>query len=483
MITFFAAIILLVLGYFTYGKFVEKVFGIDENRVTPAYTKQDGVDFVPMEWKRASMIQLLNIAGLGPIFGAIMGAMWGPVAFVWIVLGSIFAGAVHDYFSGMLSVRNGGAGLPDMVGRYLGKGMKSFTNVFALVLLVLVGTVFMTGPAKLLADLTPGWMTLSVWVLIILAYYILATLLPVDKIIGRVYPFFGALLLIMAFGVAGAMVFQGYNIPELTLANLHPNNAPIWPLLFITIACGAISGFHATQSPIVARCTQNEKYGRKIFYGMMIAEGVIALIWAAAAMSFYGQTGGLAAMLAPGGPGPAGVVKEVSTTMMGAIGGTMAILGVVVLPITSGDTAFRGARMLIADFFKMDQKPFGKRLLIAIPLFIVAYMLTLIDFNFLWRYFAWANQTTAMIMLWAAAMFLLQEKRNYLVAAVPAAFMTMVAFTYILMAPEGFKLATSIAYPLGFALALIPIGIFAKKVIDNQKGQLTPSVAKKPMNQ
>ena len=479
MITFFLAIILLVLGYLTYGKFVEKVFGIDEKRVTPAYASQDGVDFVPMEWKRASMVQLLNIAGLGPIFGAIMGAMWGPVAFVWIVLGSIFAGAVHDYFSGMLSVRNNGAGLPEMVGKYLGKGMQSFTNVFALVLLVLVGTVFMTGPAKLLADLTPDWMSLAVWVGIILVYYVLATLLPVDKIIGRVYPIFGVLLLIMAFGVAGAMIVEGYQIPELTLANLHPDKAPIWPLLFITIACGAISGFHATQSPIIARCTENEKYGRKIFYGMMIAEGVIALIWAAAAMSFYGETGGLSAMLAPGGPGPAGVVKEVSTTMMGAVGGTLAVLGVIVLPITSGDTAFRGARMLVADFFKMDQKPFGKRLVIAIPLFVVAYLLTLIDFNFLWRYFAWANQTTAVIMLWASAVYLLQNNKAHWVASIPAAFMTAVAFTYILMAPEGFKLATSIAYPLGLVLSLIPIGLFVKAVLNKSKGQVAVAPAKK----
>lgn len=480
MFTFLAAIILLIAGYFTYGKFVERVFGVNENNVCPAYAKQDGVDYVPMEWKRAGLVQLLNIAGLGPIFGPIMGALWGPVAFLWIVLGSIFAGAVHDYFSGMLSVRNGGAGLPDMVGKYLGRGMKAFTNVFALILLVLVGTVFMTGPAKLLANLTPGWMTLGVWVGIILVYYILATLLPVDKIIGRVYPFFGALLLIMAFGVGGAMIVQGYQIPELTLANMHPKGLPIWPLLFITIACGAVSGFHATQSPIIARCTQNERYGRKIFYGMMIAEGIIALIWAAAGMTFYGSYEGLAAMLAPGGAGPAGVVKEVATTMLGAVGGTLAVLGVIVLPITSGDTAFRGARMLIADFMKMDQKPFGKRLIIAIPLFAVGYLLTLIDFNFLWRYFAWANQTTAMIMLWTAAVYLVQQKKFHWVASVPAAFMTMVTFTYILMAPEGFKLATSIAYPLGFGLALIPIGLFIKTVLGNND-PITVSPAKKPV--
>ncbi|SFG39215.1 Carbon starvation protein CstA [Desulfotomaculum arcticum] len=481
MITFIAAIILLVVGYFTYGKFVEKVFGVNENNACPAYTKEDGVDYVPIEWKRASLVQLLNIAGLGPIFGPIMGALWGPVAFIWIVLGSILAGGVHDYFSGMLSIRNGGAGLPDMVGKYLGKGMKAFTNVFALILLVLVGTVFMTGPANLLANLTPGWMTLSVWVGIILVYYILATLLPVDKIIGRFYPFFGALLLIMAVGVAVAMMVQGYNIPELTLANMHPQGSPIWPLLFITIACGAISGFHATQSPIIARCTQNEKYGRKIFYGMMIGEGIIALIWAAAGMTFYGSYEGLAAVLAPGGPGPAGVVKDVATTMLGAVGGTLAVLGVIVLPITSGDTAFRGARMLIADLVKINQKPLTKRLAIAVPLFTVGYLLTLIDFNFLWRYFAWANQTTAMIMLWAAAVYLVQNKKLHYIASIPAAFMTVVTFTYILMAPEGFQLATGIAYPLGFGLALIPIGLFIKKAIGTQNNQLTVSPAKKPV--
>ncbi len=477
MFTFLLAIALLLGGYFVYGKFVEKVFGINENRPTPAYTMTDGVDYLPLDTKRASLIQLLNIAGLGPIFGAIMGALWGPVAFLWIVFGSIFAGAVHDYFSGMLSIRNNGAGLPEMVGKYLGKGMQTFTNGFALILLVLVGTVFMTGPAKLLADLTPGWMDLSVWVGIILVYYILATLLPVDKIIGRFYPMFGALLLIMAAGVGFSLLFQGYQIPELTLANLHPDNAPIWPLLFITIACGAISGFHATQSPIVARVTKNEKYGRQIFYGMMIGEGIIALIWAAAGMTFYGDTASLSAVLA--GPGPAGVVKDVATTMLGAVGGTLAVLGVIILPITSGDTAFRSARLLIADFLKLPQRQIVKRLSIAIPMFIVAYTLTKIDFNFLWRYFSWANQTTAMIMLWAAAVYLLQEGKNHWIASVPAAFMTMVSFTYILMAPEGFQLPTAISYPLGAILAMIPIGLFIAKAVKIGRKSLA-ATAKKP---
>ncbi|MGQ9558196.1 MAG: carbon starvation CstA family protein [Desulfurispora sp.] len=340
-----------------------------------------------------------------------------------------------------------------------------------------LGAVFVTGPAKLLASLTPAWMNLPVWVGLILVYYILATLLPVDKIIGRVYPFFGALLLVMAIGVAGAMLVQGYHIPELTLTNMHPKNAPIWPLLFITIACGAISGFHATQSPIMARCARNEKYGRQIFYGMMIAEGIIALIWAAAGMSFYGSTQELAKMLAPGGAGPAGVVKEVATTMLGAWGGTLAVLGVIVLPITSGDTAFRGARLLIADFLQWDQKPLVKRLVIAVPLFAVGFYLTQIDFNFLWRYFAWANQTTAMIMLWAAAVYLAQQNKLHWVASLPAAFMTMVTFTYILMAPEGFKLAVQVAYLLGLGLAMIPVGLFAWKVISTKNP--VPAPAKK----
>lgn len=466
MITFLLSIVLLIVGYFTYGKLVENIFSIDENKLTPAYTQTDGVDYVPMGWKRGSLVQLLNIAGLGPIFGPIMGALWGPVAFLWIVFGCIFAGGVHDYFSGMLSIRNKGAGLPDLVTKYLGKGIGIFVNGFALVLLILVGTVFMTGPAKLLADLTPGWMNLSVWVGIILTYYILATLLPVDKIIGRLYPIFGALLLIMAAGVGVSLVIQGYNIPELNLTNMHPGNLPVWPLLFITIACGAISGFHATQSPIIARCTENERHGRFIFYGMMIGEGIIAMIWAAAAMSFYSDYNDL--KTAVDTVGPAGVVRDVSITMLGAFGGTLAVLGVIILPITSGDTAFRSARLLMADFLKYNQKPMVKRLVIAIPLFIIAYLLTKIDFNFLWRYFAWANQTTAMIMLWAAAAYLVQQRKFHWIASIPAAFMTVVTFTYILMAPEGFKLSTNISYPLGFALALIPMGLFIRLLSKNK---------------
>lgn len=468
MITFLLSFVALILGYLFYGKFVEKAFGVDENRETPAYTKTDGVDYVPMDTRKGGLIQLLNIAGLGPIFGAISGALWGPVAFVWIVLGGIFAGAVHDYFSGMLSIRNGGAQVPEIVGRYLGTGMKQFVNAFSLVLLVLVGTVFVAGPAGLIVTLTPSWVTLSMVTALIFFYYILATLLPIDKLIGKVYPFFGALLLIMALGVGGSLIINGYPIPELTLSNLHPKGLPIWPLLFITIACGAISGFHATQSPLIARTLKNEKHGRNVFYGMMIVESAIALVWAAAAMSVFNGTDGLQNALATGG-GPAGVVRTVSMTMLGAIGGTFAILGVVVLPITSGDTAFRGARLLIADFFKMSQKGFSKRLIIAVPLFAVAFGLSLIDFNFLWRYFAWANQTTAMIILWSAAVYLVLEQRNHWVATVPAVFMTAVSFTYILQAPEGFGLSTSISYPIGLAITVVISLLFANRVKKERK--------------
>lgn len=453
----------LILGYLVYGKLVEKHFGIKPDRPTPAYAMQDGVDYVPIDTPRTSLIQLLNIAGLGPIFGPIMGALWGPVAFLWIVFGSIFAGAVHDYFSGMMSLRNGGANLPTLVGRYLGKGMKAFVNVFTVVLLILVGAVFITGPAALLATLTPLWASKTFWVIAIMVYYVIATLMPVDKIIGRLYPVFGAVLLIMAAGIGGVMIFGDHApIPELTLANLHPKGLPIWPLLMITIACGAVSGFHATQSPITARTIRSEKNGRFVFYGMMIAEAMIAMIWAAAGMTLFHGTDGLAGALTTYG-GTAGVARQVAMVTMGSVGGTLAILGVVVLPITSGDTAFRGARLIIAELVKLPQLEMVKRLWISLPLFVVGFGLTLVDFNFLWRYFAWANQTTAMIALWTAAMYLALHGKSHWMASVPATFMTAVSFTYILMAPEGFKLATSIAYPLGLMGTVLVVSLFLVK--------------------
>jgi carbon starvation protein CstA len=443
MVTFFVAIVFLIIGYFTYGKFIEKIFGVKEARTTPAYEKSDGVDYVPMNTKKNSMIQLLNIAGVGPIFGPIMGALYGPVAFFWIVFGAIFAGAVHDYLTGMISIRNGGAHLPALAGKFLGKTMKHVVNGFSILLLVLVGTVFVTAPAALIANLTPAWISLGVIIAAIFIYYIVATLLPIDKIIGRVYPLFGALLLISAVGVGAGLVITGADIPEISLTNMHPDSVAIFPLLFLTISCGALSGFHATQSPIISRTTQNEKNGRKIFYGMMILEAIIAMVWAAAAMSLF-EPGELSAILAEGGP--AAIVSEVSILMLGSIGGTLAIIGVIVLPITSGDTSFRSARMIIADYINVKQVKISSRLWIAVPLFVISIALTQIDFNLLWRYFSWANQSTAMIALWVGAMYLALQKKPHWVASVPAVFMTMVTFTYILNAPIGFGLSMSTSY-------------------------------------
>lgn len=466
MVTFFVSIAVLILGYIIYGTFVERVFGADEKRQTPCYTLADGVDYVPMDKYRNSLIQLLNIAGLGPIYGAISGALWGPVAFLWIVFGGIFAGAVHDYLSGMLSLRNNGANVPELVGKYLGSKAKIFVNVFSVVLLVLVGVVFVNGPAGLLAILTPEVLTKSVWVWIIFLYYFLATVLPIDKIIGRIYPIFGAILIIMALGIGGSLIFQGYQIPELTLQNLHPKGTPIWPLMFITIACGAISGFHSTQSPIVARCVKNEKEGRMIFYGMMICESIIALIWAAAAMSFYGGTAQLGKVLSSTA-GASAVVKETAFTMMGPLGGVLAILGVVVLPITSGDTAFRAARYTISEIFKLSQKNVIDRYKIAVPLFIVGAVLSQIDFQIIWRYFAWSNQTLAMIMLWTGAVYLVREGRFHWIATLPATFMTAVSVTYILQAPEGLRLPISVSYPVGLMVALLTFVYFLLKARQN----------------
>ncbi|MCP3738203.1 carbon starvation protein A [Rossellomorea sp. BNER] len=443
MVTFLLSIVILVIGYFTYGKVVEKIFGVKEERSTPAYSMADGVDYVPMNTKKNSMIQLLNIAGVGPIFGPIMGALYGPVAFLWIVLGAIFAGAVHDYLTGMISIRNRGAHLPELAGKFLGKFMKHVVNAFSILLLVLVGTVFVTAPATLIADLTPAWISLGVIIAAIFIYYIVATLLPIDKIIGRLYPFFGLLLLISAIGVGGGLVITGADIPEINLTNMHPAGTAIFPLLFLTISCGALSGFHATQSPIISRTTQNEKQGRKIFYGMMILEAIIAMIWAAAGMSLF-DSAELQNILNTAGP--AAVVSEVSILMLGSFGGTLAILGVIVLPITSGDTAFRSARMIIADYIKVGQKKMSSRLWIAVPLFVISIALTQIDFNLLWRYFSWANQSTAMIALWVGAMYLGLQKKNHWISTIPAIFMTVVTFTYILNAPIGFGLPIQAAY-------------------------------------
>ncbi|PMU04930.1 carbon starvation CstA family protein [Aeromonas salmonicida] len=461
MIWFFLCVGLLVAGYFIYGKFIERIFGPKPERATPAITMADGVDYVPMSDKKVYLVQLLNIAGVGPIFGPILGALYGPVAMLWIVFGCIFAGAVHDYFSGMLSVRAKGASVPTVVGEHLGTVAKHFMNLFAVVLLMLVGVVFVLSPAGLLANLTST--DLVYWIVAIFAYYILATIVPIDKIIGRFYPIFGALLVFMSVGLIVGLIVSGkgfYNT-GMDFSNLHPTELPLWPLLFIIIACGAVSGFHATQSPLMARCMQNEKSGRFIFYGAMIGEGVIALIWCTLGLSFYESTEALNATMANGGP--AAVVHEVSTSLLGTVGGILAILGVVILPITSGDTAFRSARLIVADFFNLTQKPMAKRLLIAVPMFILGFIISKAEFGVIWRYFGWANQTTAVIMLWAAAAYLAKEGKLHWVCTIPAMFMTAVVFTYLANAPIGFGLEMGISTVIGLAsTAAITIAFLLK---------------------
>ncbi len=462
MITFIVCLAILIGGYFLYGPVVDKIFGPSDH-MTPSMEHPDGVDFCPISTPQVFLIQLLNIAGLGPIFGAIAGALWGPAAFIWITFGTIFAGGVHDYLSGMISLRHNGASISEIVGIYLGPVMKQVMRVFSVVLLVLVGTVFMTGPAGLLAKLTPESLNLTFWLVVVLVYYFLATILPIDKLIGRIYPIFGVVLVIMAIGIGGGILlgaFTGkFTIPEFAFKNLHPKNLPVWPLLFITIACGAISGFHSTQSPLMARCIKSERDGRKVFYGAMVAEGIIALIWAAAGMTFYNGTSGLAGALVEM-KGAGGVVYDISFKLLGPIGGFLAVLGVIACPITSGDTAFRSARLTISDWFKIDQKPIVKRLLLAVPLLGAGALLSRMDFAIIWRYFAWSNQTLAMIALWAGAMYLYVYKKNMWIAVIPATFMSAVSVTYIFQAPEGLKLPTSISYPVGIITAVCFLALF-----------------------
>lgn len=462
MISFLLSLAALVLGYFSYGLFVEKVFGADPSRRTPAYTREDGVDFVPLNWRSIFLIQFLNIAGLGPIYGAILGALYGPAAFLWIVLGSIFAGGVHDYFSGMLSVRHEGKSVSEIVGIYLGRQVRTAMIAFSVILLVLIGTVFMAGPAGLLANLGfTGLLAQSnFWLAIILFYYFVATVVPINRIISRIYPLFGAVLLIMASGIGSMLLIKGYEIPEITFRSFHPDGLPLWPMLFITIACGAVSGFHSTQSPIMARCLPDEKYGRRIFYGAMIAEGAIALIWAAAAMSFFpGGITGLSEVTDAGGA--ALVVKNVSLGLLGSAGGILVILGVVACPVTSGDTAFRSARLTIADALSLDQRPLKNRLMIALPIFAIGFSLTFIDFSIVWRYFSFSNQALATIVLWTSAVYLSDNDKFHWLATLPATFMTAVVTTYILQAPEGFGLPASVSYPAGVVCAAAACGLFA----------------------
>ena len=456
MFSFFGCIALLIGGFFLYGKFTSNVFGPDD-RKTPAITMEDGTDYVPMGNARIFLIQLLNIAGLGPIFGALAGAAWGPSVFLWLTFGTLLGGGVHDYMIGMMSMRHKGASVSELTGMYLGNGMKQVMRVFSVVLLVLVGVTFSTGPANLLAMLTPTVLDAKFWLAVVLIYYFIATFVPIDKVIGKIYPIFGICLIVMALGVGGAIVLGDYTIPEITLQNLHPAKTPIWPTMFVSVACGAISGFHATQSPLMARCMTDERKGRNIFYGAMVAEGIIALIWAAAGVAFYNGTGGLSEALKGG---QANVVYEICFKTMGGVGAVIAMIGVIACPISSADTAYRSARLTLADWFKIDQKPIKNRLLLTVPLLAVGAFLTQVDVQAVWRYFSWSNQTLAMISLWAASVYLFRRRRSYWITAIPATFMSAVCSTYILMASEGFRLSAAISYPAGLVFAAACLGTF-----------------------
>ncbi len=458
MVTFTVALLVLIAGYFLYGAFVERVFGPDPNRQTPAITKADGVDFMPLPTWKIFMIQFLNIAGLGPIFGAIMGAKFGTASYLWIVLGTIFAGAVHDYLSGMLSLRHDGESLPEIIGRYLGLPTKQLMRGFTVVLMILVGAVFVAGPAGLLAKLTPESLDATFWIIVVFLYYILATLLPVDKIIGKIYPLFAVALLFMAVGILGALFVLWPDLPELTdgLQNTHPAQLPIFPIMFVSIACGAISGFHATQSPLMARCMTNEKYGRPIFYGAMVTEGIVALIWAAAATYFFHENG-------MGESNASIIVDSITKEWLGTVGGLLALLGVIAAPITSGDTALRSGRLIVADMLHMEQKSISKRLVICLPIFAVTIAILLYSlkdaagFDMIWRYFAWCNQTLSVFTLWAITVYLVRAKKNFYITLFPALFMTAVCSTYICIAPEGLSLAAPVAYGIGAVCTLIAI--------------------------
>ena len=460
MISLIISFIVLILGYLTYGKLTEKVFGPD-GRTTPANRINDGVDFVPMKTWKAFLVQLLNIAGTGPIFGALMGACFGPVVFLWIVLGSVLGGAVHDFMVGMISERHDGKSIAELSGIYMGNVAKWGMRLFSVLLLLLTGTVFVNSPAALIAQLTPESLNTTFWIIVILIYYVLATLLPIDKIIGRLYPIFGAVLIIMAVGIVAGVIAGGYTIPEISFHNLHPDGLPIWPYMFITVACGAISGFHATQSPMIAKCMTSEKEGRKIFYGAMISESVIALVWAAGGVAFYGATDVLNNAISS--LGQSGVVYEISTGLLGTVGGILAVVGVVACPITSGDTAFRSARLILSEMTGLDQKPIKNRLLITIPLLGVGALLTQLDFSVLWRYFSWSNQTLAMISLWVATAYLVKTSKKAicsLITAIPAVFMSAVSLTYILIADEGFRLSARISYPIGILFAVTLLALY-----------------------
>ncbi|MDD7744467.1 MAG: carbon starvation protein A [Prevotella pectinovora] len=468
MITFFISFVALVLGYLLYGKFVSKVFAPDD-RKTPAVVINDGIDYVPMPNWKIFMIQFLNIAGTGPIFGAIMGAKFGPAAYLWIILGCIFAGATHDFFSGMLSMRNNGADLPALIGKYLGKTPRNVMLVFCVVLLIMVGTVFVYSPAEILGHISGGSL---LWIIVIFAYYVVATMLPIDKIIGKIYPIFSFSLLFMAVALIVMLLIKMPVLPELWdgLGNMAKEQDPsftdnIFPCLFITIACGAISGFHATQSPLMARCLKSEKMGRPIFYGSMITEGLVALVWATVAMWFFydSPTPGYEQLAAAKGFHTSApmVVTTVCQDWLGILGGVLAILGVVAAPITSGDTAFRSARLIVASALKLNQKPKMNRLYVCLPIFVVSIALLSWQssnpdgFNVIWQYFGWSNQTLSVFTLWAITVYLVRKNKPYVITLLPALFMTGVCSTYLFISKQAFGLQEDLAYYLGILTVII----------------------------
>lgn len=481
MITFFACILLLVAGYFLYGKFVERYFGADPSRTVPAYSSEDGIDYKPMATWKVFVIQFLNIAGLGPIFGAILGAAYGPAAYIWIVVGCIFMGAVHDFFSGMMSIRRNGSNMPDIIGDNLGRTMKTVMNVVVCFLLLAVGVSFVTGPSDLLASLTG--MDKEMWLYIIFAYYLLATMLPIDKIIGNVYPLMGAALLFMALGIAVMLVvgdIRGvHEMMELTpdaLKNWHsdPHDNIMIPMLFVVVSCGAISGFHSTQSPLMARCLKNEKYARPVFYGSMVAEGIVAIIWATAAIAYFGGPEGLNAAATEGvmvdgvltKVTPAIAVDIICRSWLGKVGAVIAVIGVIVCPITSGDTAFRSLRLTVADFLKSDQKPVLKRFAICIPIFALAFFCCKMDFSTVWKYVGIGNQTLAAIVMWTASAYLIKQGKKHWMCSLPASFLTFVCVSYFMMAPHvngGLHLSPLAGYIVGTVAALVILMVFVLK--------------------
>lgn len=479
MITFSIALLLLVVGYFVYGAFVERVFKPDYTKPTPAVVHPDGVDFLPLPTWKVFMIQFLNIAGLGPIFGAIMGAKFGTASYLWIVLGTIFAGATHDFLAGMISLRNDGESLPEIIGRYLGKTVRKIFGVFTIVLMVLVGAVFVSGPAELLAGMTPDIYTPMFWIVVIFLYYVLATLLPIDKIIGNFYPIFAVALIFMALGILVMLYIKMPDLPEMWNSfGTKYESSPLFPMMFISIACGAISGFHATQSPLMARCMTNVKHGRPIFYGAMITEGIVALIWAAAATYFF-QTNGIADSAGNMFSG-AKVATIISNDWLGVVGGILAMLGIVAAPITSGDTALRSARLIVADFIGIEQKSIVKRLMVSIPLFLATigvlwYSLSDKDgFGIIWRYFAWCNQALSVFTLWSITVYLVQQGSRYIVTLIPALFMTAVCSSYLAVAPECLNLSNEggvLGYIVGSTAAVVAGVLFMiwKKRYENNK--------------